>query len=259
MTINLSVFKELTNDEQLDAFIEKSKTYTDLYVDMNDAEARKFVKDSADEINQILKKVDRTRIDKAKSAKVDIDAQAKYITEKLTLANKPWVDLIDAYKVERKKVLDAEKAEAEAKAAAAQYVIDHEFGLLMNDKFDADKAAQAAEQEKHDNEIKAAAIENEKQATIDAEENAKIALEQAEIKRVQDVENARLAEIARQENEALRIESERKKREDNTAHLANVNNEILYCMVGYGVDKDAAIKVIKLMAAKKLPYVQVNY
>lgn len=260
MTINIEIFKELTTDEHIQSMIERSKTYDGLYVDMNNAKERKFVKDMADEINQLLKRVDRKRIDASKEYKLKVEAQAAHITEQLNIANAPFVSLINEHKAERKKILDAEKAEAEAKAAAAQYVIDHEFGLLMNDKFDADKIAELAAQTKRDNEMKAAAIEQEKQARMVAEESAKSAAEKAEIKRVKDVENARLVEIKRQEDEALRIENERLKREADKAHSAKINNEILSALASsMRISDDDAKFIIKLIANKRIPHLTINY
>ena len=258
--MNIDIFKDLTTAEQVNALIAESKTYDGLYVDMNNAKERKFVKDKADEINQLLKKVDRKRIDVAKEFKVSVESEAKLITEKLELANLPFTALIDEHKAERKKILDAEKAVADAKAAASQYLIDHEFGLLMNGKFDADMLELAVEQLERDEKLKTEAIEGEKNARLKAESDAKHAAEQAEIKRVKDVEDAKSAEIDRQKQEVLRVDIERKKREANTAHLARVNNEILSAIVSnINIDDDTAKAIIKLIANNRIPHVKINY
>ena len=66
--MSITLFKEITTEEALSKLEADGKKYTGLYVDMEDKEQRKYVKDSAALIIGLLKKVDRARIDKSKDA-----------------------------------------------------------------------------------------------------------------------------------------------------------------------------------------------
>jgi len=119
------IFKELTTDEYLTQLEEKAKEYEGLYVDMENAKERKFVKDKAHDIQQLLKKIDRKRIDESKEYKVKVEAEAALITERLQAANAPFQFLIDQHKAERAKILAEEKAIREAEELAVQIQVDH--------------------------------------------------------------------------------------------------------------------------------------
>ena len=109
--MEISIFKEITTEGVIKSIEENSAKYhVGFYADMNDPKQRKLVKDSSVDINNIIKQVERARIDISKAAKVATDKEAVAIIERLKVANNPFTVLIDEYKAERKKVLDADKA-----------------------------------------------------------------------------------------------------------------------------------------------------
>lgn len=241
--MEITIFTELTTNDHLDQLKVEADKYTGLYVDMNIAKERKYVKDKAADIKSLLSKVERLRIDATADYKVKVEAEAADIKERLEIANLPFTLLIDEYAIERKKILDAEKAEKIAIEVAVKLEADHEFALLMNDKFDSDKRDQLAAMAKYEADMKAEAaaeakeeaeriaketeqrIEHEKQEAIQREEAAKqaqasaereaiaaqerekVAAEQAEVQRKQaaiDAENARIkAEVQRKQDAVI--------------------------------------------------------
>lgn len=137
--MDIILFKDSTTESVLLEIEKESEKYTDLYVDMNNAPERKYVKDKAVGITNLIKKIERARIDKSKEFKLTVEDEAFRIIDRLRDANKPFTDLIDEYKEQRKKILDAEKAEVEKRAAevAAEQAVkdyenDHEMALLMD-------------------------------------------------------------------------------------------------------------------------------
>jgi alpha-galactosidase/6-phospho-beta-glucosidase family protein len=130
--MSIVLFNDITTEETLRQLEATGDKYKDLYVDMNEKEQRKYVKDSASVINDMLKKLDRARIDKSKEYKAKVEAEAKSIRERLQAANEPFTALIDAYNIERKKILD-EKKEREAAVELAKLIeSDHEIALILN-------------------------------------------------------------------------------------------------------------------------------
>jgi hypothetical protein len=129
MQNKIVIFKDLTTNESLIEIELQSKKFVGLTVDMNDAKERKKVKDSAQLISDILKRVDRARIDHSKDYKAKVEAEATMIVNRLTVANKPLTDLTDAYTAKRKQILDAEKARQET--------IDLSFSRLIDSAMEA--------------------------------------------------------------------------------------------------------------------------
>jgi hypothetical protein len=129
MQNEIVIFKELTTNESLIEIELQSKKFVGLTVDMDDAKERKKVKDSAQLISDILKRVDRARIDHSKDYKAKVEAEATMIVDRLTVANKPLTDLTDAYTAKRKQILDAEKAR--------QSTIDLSFSKLVDSAMEA--------------------------------------------------------------------------------------------------------------------------
>lgn len=226
--MEIAIFTELTTNDHLEKLKAESEKYTGLYVDMNNPKERKYVKDKAADIKALVAKVERKRIDATAEYKVKVEKEAADITERLVIANLPFTLLIDEHTAERKKILDAEKAEKAAIELAVKLEADHEFALLMNDKFDAERLEKKRAMEKYESDMKAEAaaaakaeaeraakeneqrIEREKQEAIQREESAKkaqanaereaieakerekLAAEQAEAQRKQDAINAEL-------------------------------------------------------------------
>jgi hypothetical protein len=129
MQNEIVIFKELTTNESLIEIELQSKKFVGLTVDMDDAKERKKVKDSAQLISDILKRVDRARIDHSKDYKAKVEAEATMIVDRLSVANKPLTDLTDAYTAKRKQILDAEKAR--------QSTIDLSFSKLVDSAMEA--------------------------------------------------------------------------------------------------------------------------
>lgn len=257
--MEITIFNDLTTKDQLEALKAEAEKYTGLYVDMEVAEERKYVKDKADFINKLLKKVDRKRIDAAKEFKAKVEAEAASIVEDLKIANLPFTLLIDEHKAARAKILAEEKAIADAKALAEQIECDHEFALLMNDKFDLDQIKIKEEQKAYEEKIKAEAIkEQAEQAERDRIANEQ-ALEAAERKRLADIEKAKQDEIARQKQakqDAIEAENARLA---NVEHVRGVNLSILNVLMANNISELDAKKMIKLAAKNQLPNLTINY
>ena len=292
---NIVIFSEITTNDHLAQLKVESEKYTGLYVDMNNAKERKYVKDKADDINQLLKKVDRLRIDASKDYKLMVEAESADITERLEIANLPFTLLIDEYKAERKAILDDEKERKLAVELAVKLEGDHEFALLMNSQFDNDKLQLERDRIEYEKELKAQAVkeaseqlEKEKQEIIEREKSAKAAQAQAELdkeaaqkreklaaeqaieQRKQDAINAenlrlasieteRLAGIERQQVTDANIAAETVQREANKEYKAKVNNAILAVLLENGINEKDAKIMIRLAVKKELPQLTINY
>jgi len=196
--MKVALLQSITTEEALTELEANGEKYTGLFVDMDDAKQRKYVKDNASLINGLLKKVDRARIDLAKDYRSNIEAEAKSITERLEAANSPFSSLIDAYAEKRKAILAEEKriadeVEAVRLAGIAQAERDehHEMAILMMAEDMRQREAQA-EQARLDQIARDESIALE--ATQKAEEKAKEAIAQAEL----DKKAAILATMAAQ-------------------------------------------------------------
>lgn len=233
----LVLFNDLTTDEKLAQLEAEGEKYQGLYVDMDNKEERKFVKDQASYVNDLLKKLDRKRIDLAKDYKKAVEAEAKEVRLRLEKANSPFTALIDEWNEKRAKILAEEKRIQAEKELAEQIERDHEEALQLNRLWDLEAKEREAQREAE----RKAQEEREKQI---AEQAAKQALI--------DAENARQAQLQREENARL-------KREADTEHKKKINNAILSVLVENGIAEDDAKTVITLAAKGLLPNVQVNY
>lgn len=234
---NLVLFSDLTTDEKLAQLEAEGEKYQGLYVDMAKNDERKFVKDQAAVINELLKKLDRKRIDLSKHYKAQVEAEAKEIKLRLEKANSPFTALIDEWNAERKRILDEEKRMQAEKELAEQIGRDHEEALQLNRLWDLEAKEREAQREAE----RKAQEDREKQI---AEQAAKQALI--------DAENARQAQLQREENARL-------KREADAEHKKQINNAILSVLVENGIAEDEAKTVITLAAKGLLPNTQINY
>ena len=234
---NLVLFSGLTTDEKLSQLEAEGEKYQGLYVDMAKNDERKFVKEQAAVINELLKKLDRKRIDLSKHCKAQVEAEAKEIKLRLEKANSPFTALIDEWNAERKRILDEEKRMQAEKELAEQIGRDHEEALQLNRLWDLEAKEREAQREAE----RKAQEDREKQI---AEQAAKQALI--------DAENARQAQLQREENARL-------KREADTEHKKQINNAILSVLVENGIAEDEAKTVITLAAKGLLPNTQINY
>ena len=258
--MEIAIFNEVATGECIEALKAEGTKYAGLYVDMNDPKQRKYVKDNASHIKELKKKVDRKRIDAVKEFKIQVEKQAASIIEDLNIANLPFESLIDEYAAERKIILDAEKADKESRERAAQLEIDHEFGLLMNDKFDSDKIGQEQARIAHEEKIRADAVaeakENElrlleraKQDAIDAKKREELAVKMAierekqgiieSLQREKDAENARL---------------------ENVEHVRGVNRRARSDLMSKaGLSEKEAQRVIQTIVREEVFNTTINY
>jgi len=230
--MEITIFKDLTTEGVITSIEENSKKYHEgFYADMNNAPERKLVKESAADINNMIKelKAARIRITKENTAKVNKEHDA--IVERLVAANLPFTVLIDEYNIERKKILDAEKARKQAILDAAQFDLDHEMGLLINKTYEFDKAEELRKQEELRHNMK---VEAERQAA----ERQKQLNEKQEKDKI-NAENARLA---------------------NIEHCAEINRTVLGDLICFcDLTELQAKAVTKAIAQRKISNTTINY
>ena len=228
--MNVTLFKDLTTDEHLTELEANSEEYNGLYVDMEVAEQRKYVKGKAADIKDIIKRVNSARIKKSKDYRVLVEAEAVSIIARLEKANEPFTLLIDDYDAARKVTLDAEKASKLAIENAAQKLIDHEFAILLDKSYLADKLA--------------------------AE---KIQLERDEKIRVEAEENVRLSIIRAKEVTDRAIELDAANRLASKEHVRGINRAILVALMQAGIAEEDAKTVISLATRKSAGKLTINY
>jgi hypothetical protein len=152
---------------------------------------------------------------------------------------------------ERIKKEASEKAEAEAKAAIEREEQTKRDQLKAEqDTLDAEK--RLIEQEKQ-NKV------NAENARIEAEARILAATKKAEQDAIDAAEKARLAEVARQEQEAeterLRVE----KLEANKVHVGKIRGEIKDDLMGLGIDESLAKKITIALCKSKIRHNKVSY
>ena len=228
--MNVTLFKDVTTAEYLASLKTNSDQYIGLYVDMNIAEQRKYVKNKAVEIKDIIKAVNAARIKKTKDYKKLVDVEAADIVAALEKANEPFTLLIDGYDAERKVILDAQKASKLAIENAAQKLIDHEFALLIDKSYLADKLAAEKAQAEHDEAIRIDATNRATQAAKNAQEVTDRAIKL-------DADN-RLA---------------------NKKHVRTINREIYSGFINAGLEKDQATKATQALIDGAIQHVKINY
>lgn len=229
--MDIVLFQEITTDKALTKLEAEGKKYAGLYVDMNVAEERKYVKENAALINDLLKTLDRARIDKAKAYKASVESEAKAIRERLEAANLPFTMLIDAHKAERAEILAAEKAKAEAAALVLQIEADHEHAIMMDKIETIEKAEREQERIAYEKRI--------------ADEAAQKAVEQ---------------ERYIQQANANRIEQENRKREANRQHVSAVHKAAKEALMKHaGLDEEVAKCVVMCIHNKFIDDVTINY
>ena len=236
--MEIKVFGDLTQEDVIKSFEVEAEKYNGLYVDMDEAEGRKYVKAQAKTIGDLIKKLDRARIDKAAKYKREVESEFSVIKSRLEKANEPFTLLIDEYNAERKRILDAEKAKQKAIDDAKQLESDHELALLLNMKWDSEKEQREAD--------KLAEIERiKKQAEADL--IAKMQREQEAEKQLKEAA-ARYAAKAEQD------------RINNIEHQRKINNEILSDLLDNTELKEAdAILIVKLIKNNRIRNLQINY
>jgi hypothetical protein len=228
--MNVTLFKDLTTDERLTELEANAEEYNGLYVDMEVAEQRKYVKGKAADIKEIIKAVNSARIKKAKDYRVLVEAEAASIITRLEKANEPFTLLIDEYDTSRKVILDAEKASKLAIENAVQKELDHEFAILLDKSYLADKMEAERIQLEHDENIRIMASER--------------------------AEEVMRSKIAYEKDLADRQE---KDRFADVEHVRHINRLILKEMHGHGLPEKESIEFIKTIARKKISLLTINY
>ena len=228
--MNITIFKELTTTEHLADLQANSDQCIGLYVDMNIAEQRKYVKNKAVEIKDIIKAINSARIKKAKDYKKLVDVEAADIVAALEKANEPFTLLIDGYDAERKVILDAQKASKLAIENAAQKLIDHELALLIDKSYLADKLAAEKAQAEHDEAIR-----------VDATNRATLAAKNAQ-------------EVT---DRAIQLDADN--RLANKKHVRNINRKIYSGFISAGLEKDQAAKATQALIDSAIQHVIIHY
>lgn len=228
--MEIALFNDVTTEDILQAIEADGKKYEGLYVDMYNAPERKYVKENAAKITDIIKKLDRARIDKSKAYKEQVEKEFADIKERLEIANEPFTLLLDEYKEQRAKELAAKKAIEDARLLKLQIEDDHEMALLINKTYEYDKAEELKAKQEHEERIAKEAAERAIEQERINQENIK----QAEI----NAENARIA---------------------NFEHVRTVNRSALNDLVELGLTESNAMIVVKAIAKKLISNVTINY
>lgn len=228
--MEITLFNDVTTEDILQAIEADGKKYEGLYVDMYNAPERKYVKENAAKITDIIKKLDRARIDKSKAYKAQVEKEFADIKERLEIANEPFTLLLDEYKEQRAKELAAKKAIEDARLLKLQIEDDHEMALLINKTYEYDKAQELKAKQEHEERIAKEAADRAIEQERINQENIK----QAEI----NAENARIA---------------------NVEHVRTVNRSALNDLVEIGLTESNAMIVVKAIAKKLISNVTINY
>ena len=268
--MSIVLLEEVTTESVLLGLEANGIKYKGLVVDMEVKEQRKYVKDCAALIAGLLKKLDRSRIDKSKDFKDRVETEAASIKLRLETANLPFSMLIDAHANDRKLILAKKKAQEDFKALRDQIESDHEMALLMyadHIRQLKESAIQArAEQEAHDANVAA-------QATIDAEarivaaEAAKLAqIEQSRVDAIAAAEQAEYnaqaavrAEKQRQVDQQAEKDRAQRLRESNQENVHATNNMAFHALCNAGVAADAANLALSAIINGEIPGVSIKY
>ena len=228
--MNIVLFKDLTTDELLADMEAKSEEYNGLYVDMEVAKERKYVKDNASGIKDIIKAVKASSIKMVKDYRLTVKAEEDSIITRLEKCNEPFTLLIDDHDAARKLILDAEKEKKRQEELYIQIGLDHEFALLLDKSHAADKAEAERFQKEY-------------------EEGMRLAAEKS----------AEKVLISRQAYKKDLAESEERARLADKEHVRGVNRDILAVLQNNGVGEFEARTLITLAAQGKLPHLTINY
>jgi hypothetical protein len=228
--MNVTIFTELTTTEKLAEITKESEKYIGLYVEMSDPKQRKYVKDQAESIKSIRKNLNTARIKKIKDYTLNVKSEFDSIDLILEKANEPFTLLIDDFAAERKAILDKEKAEKLAIEKAAQKEVDHDWAIILDKSYLADKLAAEKAQEERDEAIRIDATNRATQAARSAQEVTDRAIAQDAANRLADSNNVRA-----------------------------VNRAIFTGFINAGLEKDAATKATLAMIDKEIPHITINY
>ena len=230
-SILLKPYKEVTTEAVLLDLEADAKKHVGLWVDMNNNQERKYVKDKAALGKSLLKKLDRSRIDQKTAHGVMLDTEADTLALRIKDIISPYTILIDLHADEQKEIRDKTKAREEAKNTAFEKERDHDYALLMNDRAMLEK--KEAEEAKF---IYESNLKKEAAAKAVLEASEKI----AQAKRCEAAEDAR--------------------RLANTKHVRSVNAEALdsLCLIE-GVSIELGKEIVKAIARNQIKNISIKY
>ena len=228
--MNVTIFGELTTDDYLAELTAESETYIGIDANLKIAKQRKYIKEKASTIKGIIKAIGAAKIKKTKDYRCLVESEAARIISILEKANEPFTLLIDDFAAERKAILDKEKAEKLAIELAVQKDIDHEFAILLDKSYLAEKMAAERLQIERDEAIRIDATNRATQAAKNAQEVTDRAIAQDAANRLADSNNVRLVQRA-----------------------------IFSGFINAGLDKDSATKATQAVIDNYIPHVTINY
>ena len=228
--MNVTIFTELTTTEKLAEITKESKKYIGLYVEMSDPKQRKYVKDQAESIKSIRNNLNTARIKKVKDYTAKVKKEFDGIDVILSDANEPFTLLIDGYANERKVIIDAEKKRRCDIEKAVQKDIDHEFAILLDKSYLADKLAAEKAQEERDEAIRIDATNRATQAAKNAQDVTDRAMALDAHNRMADKQNVR-----------------------------NINRAIYTGFINAGLQKDAATQATQALIDGAIQHVIIHY
>ena len=136
----LEPYREVTTEAILVDLEADAQKHIGLWVDMNNSQERKYVKDKAALGKELLKKLDRSRIDQSAAHKLMLDTEAETIRLRLEDIISPYTVLINLHADEQKVIRDKAKARQDAIDLAFEIERDHDYALLMDAQVMRDKA-----------------------------------------------------------------------------------------------------------------------
>lgn len=298
-----SVHDVFTKADKLDPIIAQIRAMVSSVVpDTTTAKGRAEIKSRAYQVTRTKTYLDglgKDLVAEMKKLPAIVDASRKRVRDELdTLAEQVRKPLSD-WEAEQERLAAEQRAREEAEIMAKRIEADWELALLMNEKFDRDKAdakerearearereermvqaareaakrAAAAEVEAAQRREKEAleAAERAEQARKDAEARAELerklsaereekARKDAEAKAEQARQSAIAEERRQQETDRQRAEQERQKREADMEHRAKINREVLADLMTAGLTEDQAKAVICAVVKNKVRHTAITY
>ncbi len=138
--ILLEPYREVTTEAILVDLEADAQKHIGLWVDMNNSQERKYVKDKAALGKSLIKKLDRSRIDQSAAHKLMLDTEAETIRLRLEDIISPYTVLINLYADEQKEIRDKAKARRDAIDLSFEIERDHDYALLMDAQVMRDKS-----------------------------------------------------------------------------------------------------------------------
>jgi hypothetical protein len=224
--MDIVLFNKITTSEALAEITSESERNIGLYADLHDPEQRKYIKQEGEKISSVRKVLNEFRIKLVKDYTLSVNKEFNYADSVLIKAAEPITLLIDGYKSERKVILDKEKAKKLAIENAIQKEVDHEFAILLDKSYLADKLAAEQAQAERDEAIRIDATNREKSKAALAE-----ALEAAAVEaRIKDKNNVRA-----------------------------INRDIYSGFIFAGLAREEATKATQAMIDGLIPNITINY